>query len=92
MTDSRWLVWYGLPVLCAVVLAGCGDGGSGNDTGGGVLLADEPPPQPVDCGPGLAAVDMAGTCRARPNPTAGALEVDPNVMPQIIQAIVGGAT
>jgi len=30
------------------------------------------PPSP--CGPGLAAQDLAGNCRARPNPTPGALE------------------
>jgi hypothetical protein len=33
----------------------------------------QPAPTPP-CGPGLAAQDLAGNCRARPNPTPGALE------------------
>ena len=35
---------------------------------------------PLPCGPGLAAQDLAGVCRRKPNPTPGALEAigDPN--------------
>ena len=32
------------------------------------------PPVILPCGPGLAAQDLAGVCRAKPNPTPGALE------------------
>ena len=32
------------------------------------------PPAPLPCGSGLAAQDLAGVCRAKPNPTPGALE------------------
>lgn len=32
------------------------------------------PPVISPCGPGLAAQDLAGVCRAKPNPTPGALE------------------
>jgi hypothetical protein len=32
------------------------------------------PPAPLPCGPGLAAQDLAGVCRSKPNPTPGALE------------------
>jgi hypothetical protein len=45
-----------------------GGGGSGGDSGGGVT-----PPQ--SCGTGLASQDLAGQCRASPQPTMGALEV-----------------
>jgi hypothetical protein len=31
-------------------------------------------PAPLPCGSGLAAQDLAGVCRAKPNPTPGALE------------------
>lgn len=33
------------------------------------------PSAPLPCGPGLAAQDLAGVCRSKPNPTPGALEV-----------------
>ena len=32
------------------------------------------PPAPLPCGSGLAAQNLAGVCRAKPNPTPGALE------------------
>ena len=32
------------------------------------------PPASSPCGSGLAAQDLAGVCRAKPNPTPGALE------------------
>lgn len=32
------------------------------------------PPAPLPCGSGLAAQDLAGVCRAKSNPTPGALE------------------
>jgi hypothetical protein len=32
------------------------------------------PPAPLPCGSGLAAQDLAGVCRSKPNPTPGALE------------------
>ena len=32
------------------------------------------PPASLPCGSGLAAQDLAGVCRAKPNPTPGALE------------------
>ena len=32
------------------------------------------PPVSLPCGSGLAAQDLAGVCRAKPNPTPGALE------------------
>jgi hypothetical protein len=32
------------------------------------------PAAPLPCGSGLAAQDLAGVCRAKPNPTPGALE------------------
>ncbi|MDH3309623.1 MAG: hypothetical protein OEM95_02900 [Gammaproteobacteria bacterium] len=32
------------------------------------------PPVISPCGPGLASQDLAGVCRAKPNPTPGALE------------------
>jgi hypothetical protein len=32
------------------------------------------PPAPLPCGHGLAAQDLAGVCRSKPNPTPGALE------------------
>ena len=32
------------------------------------------PSVPLPCGSGLAAQDLAGVCRAKPNPTPGALE------------------
>lgn len=32
-------------------------------------------PAPSPCGPGLAAQDLAGECRAKPCPTMGALEI-----------------
>jgi hypothetical protein len=32
------------------------------------------PPATLPCGSGLAAQDLAGVCRAKPNPTPGALE------------------
>ena len=32
------------------------------------------PPALLPCGSGLAAQDLAGACRAKPNPTPGALE------------------
>jgi hypothetical protein len=35
-------------------------------------VGGEPLPQP--CGPGLAAQNLAGQCRARPQPTMGALK------------------
>jgi len=57
-----------LLVLIAIAIA-CGNGGSGAPIENGA-----PPGDPAACGPGLAAVDLAGTCRARPNPTPGALE------------------
>jgi hypothetical protein len=35
----------------------------------------DPVPDPLsDCGNGLAAIDLAGTCRAVPHATMGALE------------------
>ena len=37
-----------------------------------IAIITSAPPSP--CGPGLAAQDLAGNCRARPNPTPGALE------------------
>jgi len=37
-----------------------------------IAIITTAPPSP--CGPGLAAQDLAGHCRARPNPTPGALE------------------
>jgi hypothetical protein len=64
---------FATALLILIVLAiACGNGGG------------EAPPTPVEngapltdpaaCGPGLAAVDLAGNCRAQPNPTPGALE------------------
>lgn len=49
----------------------------GNDPGCDSPSDDDetnaPAPPPVECGTGLAAVDLSGTCRANP-PTPGALE------------------
>jgi HAMP domain-containing protein len=39
------------------------------------------PPVILPCGPGLAAQDLAGVCRAKPNPTPGALEAVGELIP-----------
>jgi len=50
-------------VLLAIMLIGCGQAGRSPAL-----------PIPADCGPGLAATDLAGNCRAKPHATMGALE------------------
>lgn len=53
--------------------SGGSSGGGGGDSGDGSGNDSVVPPQA--CGTGLAAQDIAGQCRASPQPTMGALEV-----------------
>jgi len=69
---NHFQIWYGIPLVLAVIVAGCGSSSPPPDS---TPAVDPAPPeeQPSTCGTGLAAVDLAGHCRANP-PTLGALE------------------
>lgn len=71
----RFTLLATLLLIVIVIAIACGQGGgdSGPSAGSPVPLENATPP-PSACGPGLAAVDLAGNCRAQPNPTPGALE------------------
>ncbi|MCR4300213.1 MAG: hypothetical protein NUV51_01240 [Sulfuricaulis sp.] len=66
----QWRLTLAATLLLVAVLFVIGSCGGG---GGSESPVDPPPIDPVVCGPGLAAVDLAGVCRANP-PTSGALE------------------
>jgi len=63
-----WL-WHGAPLLLVVLIAGCG---SSSNTP--PVSAPETVPAQGSCGDGLAAEDLSGQCRAKPQATMGALE------------------
>jgi hypothetical protein len=71
-----WRITLGataLLILIVVVIA-CGNGGGEAPPTPIENGPGSPPADPSACGTGLAAVDLAGNCRAQPNPTSGALE------------------
>jgi len=91
--DSSILIALVVVCLVLALLAGCGGGGGNDAPPPAVVEpTPEPTPNPfdpwippplaqpappVDCGPGLAATDLSGNCRANP-PTPGALEAVPS--------------
>jgi len=71
-----WRITLGataLLVLIAIAIA-CGNGGGEAPPTPIENGPGSPPADPPACGAGLAAIDLAGNCRAQPNPTPGALE------------------
>ncbi|HJW81965.1 MAG TPA: hypothetical protein VJ396_06950 [Acidiferrobacterales bacterium] len=68
---AHYKLWYALPLLLQVVIAGCG--GSSAPPAGSPPPAPDPIPAP-ECGDGIAAEDLSGTCRATPQATMGAME------------------
>jgi hypothetical protein len=75
--DELGLLWrrtlFATALLILIVIAiACGNGGG--EAPPTPIENGTPPSDPSACGAGLAAVDLAGNCRAQPNPTPGALE------------------
>lgn len=69
---AHYRLWYALPMLLHVIIAGCGN--SPAPLSSTEQQSGEPPAPVPTCGDGIAARDLAGNCRSVPNPTMGALE------------------
>lgn len=71
---NHFQVWYGIPLVLAAIVAGCGSPSAALPAASSAPGPASPPAQPQACGTGLAAVDLAGNCRNPNGPTPGALE------------------